>query len=189
MKRSTRWKQISPSSTLLNVAADLAPARGALALDVACGYGRNAIALAAFGWNVVCTDRDAARLRHLDASKQRLLRGVETSTGAGTITTICAEMQASRWPFIPSVFHIIVSIHFVDPQLFPCFAESLCCGGLLYIETFGGQGENYRGLPQPDEFRRMLSREFNVMYYRERVASARHPEAVSVKASARRIRG
>ena len=187
MKRSADWAFVSPSSTLLNFVTELMASEKAVALDVACGLGRNAIVSAAHGCNVVCVDRDLARLRQLEASKRALLRSAPVHTGVGQITTVCADLIPSRCPFSSLTFQIIISVHFVNQRLFSNFAASLCNGGHLYVETFGGQGNNYLELPRPGELLQILRREFDVRYYREKAVSARHPSAVSVKALARKI--
>jgi hypothetical protein len=48
-------------------------------------------------------------------------------------------------------------------ELVPCFISSLQPRGYIYIETFGGHGENFRQLPkagQMNELQAMLSSSF-----------------------------
>jgi hypothetical protein len=43
-------------------------------------------------------------------------------------------------------------------DVIPTFISSLQEGGYLYIETFGGQGQNFRELPKAQQLRKLLSR-------------------------------
>jgi len=160
----------------------------ALALDAGCGLGRNAIALAACGWNVVCADRDANRLRQLEVTKHRTLCSIrKPGIDPGELICVCVDLENQRWPFAEGVFHLIVGVHFVKPSLFPRFAASLRHGGHAYFETFGGHGDNGLALPKPGVLRRELRRQFCLIRYQEKIASVRHPNTVSVKALAQRL--
>ena len=53
-------------------------------------------------------------------------------------------------------------------NLLPCFILSLQKGGYIYLETFGGHGQNFRALPKVGELRNLLGRNTEVQYYKER---------------------
>jgi SAM-dependent methyltransferase len=187
MRRPTPWDFLSPSSTLLKFAGELSATSGALTLDLACGFGRNAIVLAAYGNNVVCVDNDLNRLCHLEASKLALLARSPIQHQGGLITTICADIGEASWPFATEAFHVIICVHFKFLPLMPCLIQSLRPGGYLYLETFGGQGENYRHLPRRGETKLMVGDQTEIRYYRENPASRKHGEVVTVKVLARKL--
>jgi tellurite methyltransferase len=107
------------------LAAMLARIPRGLALDVAAGRGRNAIALARAGLAVVAVDFSVEAMR-----------------------TLAATAQAARlavWPVVANLdsFHLkdesfdaIVNINFLDRALFPKFGRALRPGGVLIAETF-----------------------------------------------------
>jgi SAM-dependent methyltransferase len=153
--RPTPWAFLSPSSTLLKFVGEIAYP-GAATLDLACGVGRNAILMAAYGCDVICADRDLTRLRHLDTTKATLLEQAPNDVASGHITTVCADLRADRWPFEISSFDAIAIVHFVRLELFPFLIPSLRVGGHLYFETFGGQGQNHLDLPRQGEVKAAL---------------------------------
>ena len=185
MPNAISWVQISPSRTLLRFASKIADWSQGPALDVACGFGRNAIALAAHGCNVICLDRDLSRLQELQLSCTRLLRTAPVSGKPGSIMPVCAMATEECWPFPAESLGAVISVHFVKTTLFASYAKSLISGGYLYVETFGGQGENYLDLPNRGEIRSALDGLFTTIYYREKSLRVQ-PHAVTVKALARK---
>ena len=179
------WRQLAPSRTLLKFASEIAGFGQAPALDVACGLGRNAILLAAHGRDVVCLDRDLSRLRTLQEVSAPVLGVVAVPGRPGSVVPVCAMVNSGSWPFRAASFGSVISVHFVDAALFADFATSLIVGGYLYIETFGGQGDNYLDLPFPGQIRAALSSSFTLQFYREK-RLPRHPDAVTVRALARK---
>lgn len=178
-------RPLAPSRTLVEFVDKIARFGKAPALDVACGFGRNAFLLAAHGRDVVCVDRDLARLRTLQKMYTPLLGRDAVADRPGSIVPICITVNSSSWPFRAGSFGLVISAHFVDMALFDNFAACLIPSGYLYIETFGGQGGNYVDLPHPGEVRAALSSSFTLEFYREKRLS-RHLEAVTVKALARK---
>jgi SAM-dependent methyltransferase len=112
MKHSAPWGFLSPSSSLLKFVDELVVPGKSVTLDLACGFGRNAIVMAAYGSDVICADRDCARLRHLDATKSALLKQAPVNRGAGRLMTVCANFSSSVWPFTANSFDLITSVHF-----------------------------------------------------------------------------
>jgi SAM-dependent methyltransferase len=130
-------------------------------LDAGCGAGRNAIALAELGLKVVCADRDEKRLAELV--------GIQPADDwRGALLPICVDLEKETWPFGLRCFSTIVCVHYLDSALFPCFHSSLVSGGHLYIETLGGQGQNYLELPMAGALHELLSPLFVIEFYRER---------------------
>ncbi len=99
--------------------------RGGIALDVAAGRGRNAIAMARVGIRVVAVDFSVTAMHALAAAAR-------------------AERLAV-WPVVANLdsFHLkhesldaIIDINFLDRALFPEFSRALRPGGVLIVETF-----------------------------------------------------
>jgi SAM-dependent methyltransferase len=115
--------------------------------------------LADCGYNVVAVDKDVSRLGSLENSKIDSLR-------PSSIHSICADLT-NRLPFNHLTFTAIVCVHYPVQTALAEFHRTLQSGGVLYIETFGGQGGNYLQLPKTGEVREFLKGyEFHV--YQER---------------------
>jgi SAM-dependent methyltransferase len=134
------------------------PSNG-LILDAPCGFGRNALWLAEQGYEVVAVDRNAGRLNFLEEAKARL--------GSGRIHSVCADLETSSWPFRHYRFSAVVCIHYPIQGVLSNFDLVLENRGMLYIETFGGQGKNYLQLPKAGEAREAL-KGYNLHLYKER---------------------
>lgn len=96
-----------------------------LALDVACGAGRNALWLARRGYKVVALDISWEGLQRL----QRRARAERLD-----IHIVLADLEAFAFP--PDSFDLIVNSRFLLRSLFPTFRSALKPGGLLLVETF-----------------------------------------------------
>jgi SAM-dependent methyltransferase len=130
-------------------------------LDAGCGFGRNAIALAELGFSVVCAERDPRRL-------DVLMKAAASKRLARSLFPIHVALGTANWPFAPASFSAIIFVHYLDTLLFPSIYHSLVPDGALYVETVGGQGQNYLELPQQGELRSLLSPHFRLVTYRER---------------------
>jgi len=167
-----------PSKALVDVADELTSISQYPVLDAGCGYGRNAIALASRGLSVVCADRNYDRLSSITRS---VSINDDLKQVNSRLSLVLAELEHFRWPFSQSCFGAIVCVHFLDTALFDAFRYSLVPNGRLYIETFGGHGENYLDLPKAGQLRDLLSRHFQLAFYRERSVGPSDSGAVSVK--------
>ncbi len=94
-------------------------------LDVAAGRGRNALALARAGQQVIAVDYSVEAMRLLAATAR--------------------DGQLAVWPIVANLdtFHLtdeafdaIVNINFLDRALFPKFERALRAGGVLIASTF-----------------------------------------------------
>ena len=132
-------------------------------LDAACGFGRNAIALAQREFTVVCAERDKSRIEALKRFAE-----INKLTFKGRLLPIRVELSRSEWPFVPSCFSAVVFVHHMDVLLFPSVHCSLIPGGHLYLETVGGQGSNYFELPAAGELHSLLCNQFRFDLYHER---------------------
>lgn len=99
--------------------------RGGLALDVAAGRGRNAIALAQAGMRVVAADFSEVAMHSL--------AGVACSERLPVWPLL---MDFDKFAFRNQSFDAIVDVNFLDRALFLDFARALKPGGILLAETF-----------------------------------------------------
>jgi SAM-dependent methyltransferase len=170
----------SPTRTLLRFTQKFS--RGFPVLDAGCGFGRNAIALAQCGFTVVCAERDSSRIEEL----MRFAK-INKLTLKGALLPIRVELAPLAWPFGPSCFSAVVFIHYLDILLFPSVHSSLVPGGHLYLETVGGQGQNYLELPAAGELNALLCNRFRFDLYHERVAGPAAKKKRAVKLCAQKI--
>ena len=154
--------------------------------DVGCGFGRNAVALALRGYDVICVDSDLGWLRSLAAlAPEYFQKHALGSSDIGRLYPICAD--AAAWPFAPKSMSAIIAVHFVRLELIDEFHRSLQAGGHFYFETFGGHGLNYISLPRSGQLRDVLSDKFVLQFYRERRVGPAGCDAVTVKLLAQKI--
>lgn len=181
MKAATAHRPISPSKTLVKFADRIASFGKGPVVDAPCGYGRNAVALAAQGCMVIAIDHDRKRLAALEQMKAAYIaEHTSTDVSRGQIFTVCAELTAEGWPVAPSSVSAIICVHFVMIDLIPSFISSLQMGGYLYVETFGGQGQNFRELPKAGQLRELLSGHMEFRYYKEQKVGPTEFNSVSV---------
>jgi hypothetical protein len=130
---------------------------------------------------MIAMDNDLGRLAALDQVKasyvaQRAGSGVST----GHISTLCADLTAKGWPFPQASVSAIICVHFAMLDLIPTFLSSIQKGGYLYVETFGGQGQNFRDLPRAEQLRELLSTHVEFKYYKERKVGPTKVDSVAV---------
>jgi SAM-dependent methyltransferase len=173
---------LEPSNAMLKVVADFLPSTSGKILDMGCGYGRNSIALACRGHQVIAADNDFARLEALRESLKE-----DISLKDGSISFVKADLSSSRWPFKPHSFEGIISVHFPDYRAVRFAHHFLRRDGWLYFDSVGAQGKNYLQLPEQGWMKRVLRESFVFQHYAERHAGPRGQDAVAVRLLARRI--
>jgi len=102
-----------------------APGSSPVALDLACGVGRNALFLAETGWRVMGVDLSVEGLR-------RMVR--QGRSDALPILPVLAD--AGRFQVRPGTFDLVVNTFFLLRSAFPLIEAALRPGGLLLFETF-----------------------------------------------------
>lgn len=160
----------SPSKEIVRIEPKLPS--GALILDAPCGFGRNALYLAKRGHHVVCADHDVSRLEFVKGACPNL-------------HAVHCDLNARGLPFAEERFDALLIVHFI-PARWERLLTLLRPGGLLIIETMGGQGENYRELPQSGSLRTVLNEKFDCESYHERHVGPALADAVVVKLEARK---
>ncbi len=118
------WADIDEPARILED-AEAWLAEPGLALDVACGAGRNALWLARRGYKVVAVDISWEGLQRL----QRRARDEQLD-----IQIVLADLES--FVFRPGTFDLIINSRFLLRSLFPVFRNALKPGGLLLVETF-----------------------------------------------------
>lgn len=187
MNTATACLPISPSKTLVKFADQIASFGKGPLVDAPCGYGRNAVAMAARGCTVVAVDNDQKRFVSLEQLKVAYIaERASAGVSPGHIFTVCADLTAEGWPVAPSSVSAIICIHFAMIDLVPSFISSLQVGGHIYAETFGGQGQNFRELPKAGQLRDLLSRHVEFIHYKERKVGPTGYDSVSVTLFAQR---
>ncbi len=122
--RTGDWADLDEPARILRDAARWLTPPG-LALDVACGAGRNALHLARLGYTVIAAD----------LSSEGLSRLAEQARAANLpIHPIQADLDRFAPP--AERFDVIVNTRFLLRSLFPEFRRALKPGGLLLFETF-----------------------------------------------------
>jgi len=134
-----------PNSWLAGIAEQIRPARpGAPALDVACGYGRNAVWLAELGYAVDAWDVSPVGLGHL---RERLVGAGEAGRPLDVRPRV-VDLDDATIP--PASYDLIVNLLFLDRRLFPLYAAGLRPGGLLVFETFVDLGNARHAHVRPE---------------------------------------
>jgi len=131
------------------------------ALDLACGFGANALFLAQHNLQTHAWDISSTAIKHLVNSARTL--NLNITTEARDVITYPPEEKS---------FDVIVVSHFLDRQIMPDIISALRKGGLLFYQTFtkahvqetGPSNEKYR-LDKNELLN--LCTELDVVVYRE----------------------
>ncbi len=105
-------------------------------LDLACGFGRNALWLAQLQMDVLALDRDSAALEHVKSSG---------------IKTLCADVENAAWPLSGERFGAVVVNNYLWRALWPDLMNCIEEGGFVIYETFC-EGHQAYGKPSRPDF-------------------------------------
>ena len=147
------------------------------ALDLACGRGRHALALAAAGGRAIGVDRNASALLAL---RQRAL------AAQLTVDTLRADLETLlEIPFRSASCGSILVFRFLSRLLAEPIRTTLAPGGLLLYETFtteqqrlGGGPHNPAFLLRPGELRELFAG-LEIVDYWEGITGGQRPEAMA----------
>lgn len=112
-------------------------------LDLACGTGRNGLALAELGITVVFADRSLSLLNDIE---QRLLEGGLP----GHIWPVDLERPGID-PFLDQRFGAVIGFCYLHRPLFPGLLDAVKAGGLVIYETFTTEQRRF-GRPRNPDF-------------------------------------
>jgi SAM-dependent methyltransferase len=124
----------APSEWIMHYAARLAP--GSEVLDLACGWGRHARALAALGCRVDAVDLDPGRAADLD--------------GIAGVRFRALDLEGGPWPFEADRYDAIVVANYLHRPKLRDLAQALRDGGILLYETFAVGNEQFGRPSNPD---------------------------------------
>jgi tellurite methyltransferase len=135
-----------------------------LALDLACGTGRNTLALARLGWRVDAVDLSSVALQILTEEAER----------DGLSQQICTSMEDLDSFHAPEErYDLILMTNYLDRALIARMVPSLKSGGIMVVETYmqhpGNEkpGSNPDYLLQPGELPKLLAESFDILHYEE----------------------
>lgn len=155
------------------------PQQGGMALDLACGTGRNALFLAEHGHPVTAIDWSGAALEILEARaggkgipvwRIQKMEEVKRSSRPG-IHLLQADLEKMRLP--ANWYQLIVSIRYLQRSLFPEICSALRPGGMLLFETYTQAQLELSGGPRDPRYLlnvgelRSAFPELRVVFYRE----------------------
>lgn len=126
-------------------------------LDAPTGYGRHAYWLAQRGLSVVALDLDATRIKAARVANPLV---------SDRIIWKVADLQKPSLIF-DGTFDLMVCIHYFSSDIVRRAVEALKPKGYFILESFGGQGGNWRGLPLKGWARKCLEENFDIITLRE----------------------
>jgi SAM-dependent methyltransferase len=110
-----------PVDVIVRVVRDFPPGR---ALDLACGLGRNAIALARAGWSVTAVDASAIAIERLR----------ERAAAEGlAIDAVIADLESDAFVIEPESYDLICDSFYLQRSLIPQIKAGVRPGGLVAI--------------------------------------------------------
>jgi SAM-dependent methyltransferase len=168
--------QLAPSAWVCRFARLIA-ADGAV-LDLACGHGRHARYLAGLGYRVEALDRDSAALAMLD--------------GVAGISTRCADLEGSPWPYDAGRFDGVVVANYLHRPLVGALLDALRPGGVFIYETFAlgneklGRPSNPEFLLRPHELLQWVEGRLNVLAFEQGLVERPKPAVLQRICAVRR---
>jgi SAM-dependent methyltransferase len=147
---------VKPRPFVEEIVRDLPPGR---ALDLACGDGRNAVWLAARGWQVTAVDRQPAFAHP-------------------AVRLVTADLERGEFAIEASAWDLILMSYYLQRSLFEPALEGLRPGGLLIVIALLQQpGHTGRFRLAPGELRAAFANH-TVLAYREGIPEpGSHPVA------------
>ncbi len=139
----------------------LLPTSG-VALDLACGLGGNALALAEQGLDVTAWDLSPVAIQRL--------QGFASEAGLSNLKAEVRDVEDQ--PPTPASFDVIVVSYYLERNLIPTLIEALKPGGLIFYQTFtaiavGEEGPSNPAFRLADNELLELFRPLKLRVYRE----------------------
>jgi 2-polyprenyl-3-methyl-5-hydroxy-6-metoxy-1,4-benzoquinol methylase len=133
------------------------------ALDVAMGTGRNAIFLAAHGYEVDGIDFSEVAVEKVQSFAQK-----------ESLSINAAQADLSSYQIAEETYEVILNFYFLERSLIPQIKKALTPGGMLLFETYTveqpqyGRPHNPAYLLKPNELLNSFM-DLHIIYYHERV--------------------
>lgn len=152
-----------PVELLIEILPELKQAHaGGRVLDLAMGEGRNAVFLAAEGFEVTGIERSPTAIAKAQALAAECGVNIEV-----------IEADLERFELSREKFEVVLCLYYLDRKLFSAIARALVPGGWVIFETYTREQLRFdRGprnpdhLLEPGELRRAFA-DFQVRLYRE----------------------
>jgi SAM-dependent methyltransferase len=145
------------------------PLTPGLALDLACGPGRNAVYLSKLGWRVTAVDGSSIAIELLRASNP-------------SIDAQVADLERDEFAIAPAAFELVLACYYLQRSLIPRMKSALHPGGLLIMIVHLADADQPQGTPTrayPGELRAFF-RDWAILHYREgEPAESGHRHAVA----------
>lgn len=125
-----------PVGIIARIARDFPPGK---ALDLACGLGRNALALARAGWRVTAVDASAVAIERV---REHGLDGIDA---------IVADLESPAFAIEPDSYDLICDCLYLQRSLVPAIRAGVRPGGLVAIALPITGNINPAFLVQPGE--------------------------------------
>ena len=157
-----------PSPLLVEIADALPPG---IALDLACGPGRNALHLARLGWRVTAVDSSAVAIRML---RER--------SGGLAVDARVADLEKGDFEIESGAYDLVCDFFYLQRDLFPQIREGVRPGGVfagaihLFEDTPEGRRRTRAWLMDTGELREQF-RDWKVLYYSEATEPGHRPAA------------
>ncbi len=143
----------TPAPLVVEFAGSLQPG---LALDLACGPGRNALYLATRGWRVTAVDGSSTAIEHLRAN--------EPSIDARVV-----DLETGDFEFPADAYDLVLSCYYLQRSLIPVIKRALRAGGLVIMIVHVADADQPQGTPArayPGELRALFEG-WRILHYRE----------------------
>jgi len=141
-----------PEALVVQVAETRTPGR---ALDLACGLGRNALYLAAQGWQVTAVDYSTVAL---DILSERAAEGLP-------VHIVHADLEKDEYAIAPNAWDLIIDCCYLQRSLFASIKAGVRQGG-AFVGVFPMSGINPAYLMKPGEGRDLFE-DWTLLHYTE----------------------
>ena len=142
-------------------------------LDLACGYGRNALYAESLGYKVIASDIDDSILTNTDVLKKKNIHFKRLNAN-------------EEFPIEPQSISAILVVHYYSENLFERIKKLVCEGGYILYESISAHGENWKELDKKGRVEDQLKNEFKFVYINKREI-AKYKEYETIKFIARNI--
>ena len=155
-----QFSSAEPHKLLTEIVGKLQPG---LALDLACGTGRNSIFLAENGWEVSAVDNSSVGVEI--ARERAEHKGLD-------INFVVADLEKSEFVIEPEAYDLICDLYYLQRDLFPKMKLGVRSGGMIIstIQIHGDDEEQGRFDLREGELRGFFS-EMEILHYHETEAA------------------
>jgi tellurite methyltransferase len=145
----------TPSPVVARFAADLV---AGVALDLACGPGRNALYLAERGWRVTAVDGSPIAIAKLRE------RNIETNA---EVDARVADLECGDFEIQPDSYDLICDCYYLQRDLFPNIKTGIRRGGMVIVISHLSDAPSESATrARPGELRAFFT-DWKILHYRE----------------------